>query len=242
MSLRLRTVLTTAVVFTLASSFARADQFYSVAGDDRYSIGAALDQTEIAYTGRERLSIVRQGRARRYVAEVTYTRSDAEGRAIVHARFVQDLESDGDLVDQTDDDPDFLTVLNQPFAVQLDPQTMGDLRRLHGEVPFKATSPLGGAQLRGYLRSAGSGMVGGTAAVGVRFEADGPMSGELPEHPGATLAGRMHLDGTAYYGEYDALLLALDATLTIDGSLRGDHDASIPVRITYRRTITPKHF
>jgi hypothetical protein len=231
MSLRARTVLWTAVVFALAWSFARADQLYSVTGDDR--------RADIAYAGTERLSIVRQGHMRRYVAVVTYTRSDEAGKAIVHARFVQELESNGDLVDRTDADPDFLTVLNQPFAVQLDPTTMGDLRRLRGEVPFKAVSPLGGAQLVGFLRSAGSGIVGGMAAVGVRFEADGPMSGSLPEHPGATLAGRMHVDGTAYYRSRDALLLALDATLTIDGSLRGDHDASIPVRITYHRKIAP---
>lgn len=233
----IRTVLTIAVTFALASTLARADQLYSVRGDDRYSIGSALDRTDIVYAGTERLRIAGSGKTRRYVAEVTYTRTDEAGKAIVHARFVQELDADGDFVDRSDDDPDFLTILNQPFAVQLDPTTMNDLRTLHGTVPFKAVSPLGGAQLTGVLRSAAAGRIDGVRAVGVRFEADGPMDGTLPQHPGAVLAGRMHIDGTAYYGEPGALLLSLDATLTIDGSLRGDNDSSIPVKITYRRLI-----
>jgi hypothetical protein len=234
-----RTVLTSAVIFALASTLARADQLYAVSGDDRYSIGPVADRTDIVYDGSERLTIVHAGDTRRYIAQVTYTRTDEAGKAIVHARFVQDLEPSGDFIDRTDDDPDFLTVLNQPFAVQLDPTTMNDLRHLHGSVPFKATSPLGGAQLQGYLRSAAAGMIAGTPAIGVHFQADGPMDGTLPQHPGAVLAGRMHIDGVAYYAASDALLISLDATLTIDGNLRDDQNA-IPVKITYRRTFTPK--
>lgn len=233
-----RTVLTTAAVFALAFTCARADQLYAVRGDDRYSIGSAANQTDIVYSGKEHLLVEHAGAARRYVADVTYTKSDEAGKAIVHARFVQDMEPNGDFVDRTDSDPDFLTVLNQPFAIQLDPTTMGDLAKLHGLVPFKATSPLGGAQLAGFLRSATSGMVGGIRAVGVRFQADGPMDGTLPEHPGAVLAGQMHIDGIAYYAASSALLVYLDATLTIDGSLRDEQNA-IPVKIVYRRTFTP---
>lgn len=234
----LRTVATTAVVFALALTAARADQLYTVRGDDRYSIGSAADSTSIAYSGSEHLRVGRAGAARRYVAEVTYTKTDEAGKAIVHARFVQDMEPNGDFVDRTDDDPDFLTVLNQPFAVQLDPTTMSDLAKLHGLVPFKAVSPLGGAQLAGFLRSATAGMVGGIPAIGVRFQADGPMDGTLPEHPGAVLAGRMHIDGVAYYAASSAILVSLDATLTIDGSLRDEQNA-IPVKIVYRRSFVP---
>jgi hypothetical protein len=234
----LRTVLATAVVFTLAAAIARADQMYSVRGDDRYSIGpAAQNRTDIVYAGTEDLTMARSGGARRYVAEVTYTRTDESGKAIVHAKFVQDLEPSGDFVDLTDEDPDFLTVLNQPFAVQLDPTTMDDLTKLHGSVPFKATSPLGGAQLQGFLRSTAAGIVGGERAIGVRFHADGPMDGTLPQHPDAILAGRMHIDGVAYYAAGNALLVYLDATLTIDGSLRDEQNA-IPVKIIYRRTFS----
>lgn len=238
MASHLRTVLSTALAFTLASTIARADQRYVVNGTDRYSIGNALDRSVIAYAGTERLHIVRDGKARRYVAQVSYTRSDEAGRAFVHAKFVQEMQADGSFVDIDDEDPDFLTILNQPFAVQLDPVTMSDLRKLHGAVPFRAVSPLGGAQLSGTLRSATPGLVGGEPSIGVRFQADGPMDGTLPQHPGAVLAGRMHIDGTAYYGVRSDLLLSLDATLTIDGDLRGD-DHAVPVKITYRRAIVP---
>jgi hypothetical protein len=238
MASRIRTVLSTALVFLLASGLARADQLYQVSGADRYSIGNALDNTDIIYTGSERLHVARRDGGRQYTAVVSYVRTDDAGKAAAHARFVQELEPDGEFVDKVDDDPDFLTILNQPFAIQLDPVTMADLRKLHGSVPFRATSPLGGAELHGTLRSATSGLVGGERSVGVRFRADGPMDGTLPEHPGAVLAGRMHIDGTAYYAIRTDLLVSLDATLTIDGALRGD-DHAVPVRITYRRTIAP---
>jgi hypothetical protein len=239
MPLLFRTVLTTALIFALAGTLARADQRYSVVGDDQYSVGAGADRTDIAYMGSEVLVVEHAGKTRRYIATVNYTRSDDAGKAILHARFVQEMEPDGSFVDKQDDDPDFLTVLNQPFAVQLDPTTLGDLQRLHGSVPFRAVSPLGGAQLRGYLRSAPAGLVGGKLAIGVRFQADGPMDGTLPDHPGAVLAGTMHIDGTAYYAAHGALLVSLDATLTIDGSLRSDR-AAVPVTITYRRAIAPQ--
>jgi len=44
------------------------------------------------------------------------------------------------------------------------------------------------------------------------------------------------MNGTAYYAEHAALLLALNATLTIEGTLR-DKGADIPVRIIYHRVI-----
>jgi hypothetical protein len=111
-----------------------------------------------------------------------------------------------------------------------------DLEHLHGMVPFEAASPLGGAQLTGYLRSARSGDIDGQHVVGVRFEAHGPMSGSLPEHPTAVLQGTMRMNGTAYYAANGALLMALDATLTIEGKLRSGSNA-VPVRIVYQRTI-----
>lgn len=228
-------VIAVALIASLTSR-ALAAQMYGVSGEDTYRVGTALSATHITYNGVERLETVPNGPERRYVANVSYTRSDESGKASVHARFVQVLERDGTFDDRTDDDPDFLTILNQPFAVQLDATTLRDLKHLHGSVPFKAASPLGGTQLSGYLRSAPPGKVAGLAVVGVRFEAEGPMSGTLPEHPGALLSGRMHMDGTAYYAAHGALLLALDATLTIDGKLEAENVA-VPVKIVYHRII-----
>jgi hypothetical protein len=236
---RIRIVATAAVIVALLTAVARADQLYAVSGQDRYRVGTTLGSTQVIYSGTERLMIEHRGATRRFVSQIRYTRSDQGGTAVVHARFVQDLKPDGTFVDRTDEDPDFLSVLNQPFAVQLDAMTLRGLEHLHGMVPFAAQSPFGGAELHGYLRSAPPGPVDGDPAVGVRFEADGPMNGTLPDHPGGTLEGTLHMDGTAYYAQRGALLLELDATLSINGKLRSG-TASIPVKITYRRTIEPR--
>jgi hypothetical protein len=227
------TALAAAVVLIGAASSVRAS--YAVTGEDTYRIGAGVPPTHISYEGTERLMANGTG-VRRYVADATYTRTDESGQASVRAHFVQQLGKDGNFVDLDDEDPDFLTVLNQPFAVQLDATTMHDLRGLHGHVPFQATSPLGGARLHGVLRSAPGGEIAGVPVVGVQFEASGAMTGTLPQRSDARLEGTIRMDGTAYYATGGALLLALDATLTIEGSLASDA-ASVPVRIVYHRTI-----
>jgi hypothetical protein len=236
MQFSLRVAFIAAALIPTLTLCARADQLYGVAGEDTYRVGKALEATHITYRGVERLGIASDSEGRRYVADVNYTRLDDSGKASVHGRFVQELLRDGTFEDRGDDDPDFLTILNQPFAVQLDATTLRDLERLHGMVPFKAASPLGGSRLSGFLSSAPRGKIQGHPVVGVRFKADGPMTGTLPEHPDALLSGTMHMDGTAYYAESGALLLALDATLTIEGKLQSSGD-SVPVRIVYHRAI-----
>jgi len=236
MHLPLRIAVVVAALILSLTLNARADQRYGVAGEDTYRIGRVLGETRITYRGVENLGIAADNQGRRYVANVAYTRIDEAGKATVHGTFVQELLRDGTFEDRNDEDPDFLTILNQPFAVQLDVTTLHDLEGMHGTVPFAAASPLGGARLQGFLRSAPPGKVCGRMVVGVRFEADGPMTGTLPQHPDALLSGTMHMDGTAYYAEQGALLLALDATLTIDGKLQSGKD-QVPVRIIYHRAI-----
>lgn len=236
MQFPLRVAVIAAALIPTLTLCALGDQTYGVAGEDTYRVGRTQDETHITYRGVEHLGIVSNDEGHRYVADVAYTRLDEGGKASVHGRFVQELLRDGTFEDRGDDDPDFLTILNQPFAVQLDAMTLHVLERLHGMVPFEAASPLGGSRLSGYLSSAPPGKVEGHAVVGVRFRADGPMTGTLPEHPDALLSGTMHMDGTAYYADTGALLLALDATLTIEGKLQSGHD-SVPVRIVYHRAI-----
>ncbi len=236
MQFPIRVAVVAAALIPSLTLHALADQVYGVAGEDTYRIGRVVSETHITYRGVEHLGVATDSHGRRYVADVTYTRVDDAGKASVRGKFEQELLGDGTFEDGTDEDPDFLTILNQPFAVQLDATTLRDLTRLHGMVPFQAASPLGGSRLSGYLRSAPPGMVSGHQVVGVRFEATGPMTGTLPEHPDALLSGNMHMDGTAYYAQHGALLLALDATLTIDGKLQSGHD-SVPVRIIYHRVI-----
>jgi len=149
---------------------------------------------------------------------------------------VQELLASGAFEDRFDDDPDFLTVLNQPFAVSLDAATLRDLRALHGSIPFDTASPITGATLHGSLRRGPSGTIAGEPAIGVRFEASGPMRGPLPDRPEISIDGAMTMDGIAYYSQNGALLVALQARLTIAGALHEARTAT-PVRIVYRRTI-----
>jgi len=232
-----RSIITITVALALATAgVARGDQSYDVSGNDTYQVGAGVAATSISYRGTQMLAVTGDGGARRFVAVANYTRSDQASKTTLHARFVQAMERDGSFDDENDQDPDFLTILNQPFAIQLDARTMRDLRALRGEVPFEATSPLGGARLTGMLRPAPAGSIHGQSVIGVRFSARGPMTGTLPLHADAQLAGTIRMNGTAYYASTRLLLLALDATLTIEGQLK-DKDSTVPVRIIYHRVI-----
>jgi hypothetical protein len=219
-----------------AMAMAQADQSYHVDGSDMYQIGGSDVRSEIAYSGSQRLSVRQAGKARRYVARAEYLRNDQGTHARVRASFESTILPDGEQLDGTNNDPDYLTVLNQPFAVQLDAATMHDLAHLTGAVPFDFPSPMTGAPLHGTLRHVGNSVLNGKSVVGVAFEARGPLHGTLPDHPDLVLAGQIHMNGTAYYTPADALLLALDATLSISGTVadKGRHD---PVEIVYKRSI-----
>jgi hypothetical protein len=218
------------------AAVALADQPYDVRGQDLYQVGTPPKTSRVSYDGDEMLTVEKHGPRKLFEAQARYVRRDADGKREATARFIQELVPGGTFEDRFDEDPDFLTILNQPFAIQLDNATMHDLLHLHVSVPFNATSPLGGAAvLRGYLRPGIGGEIAGRPAVAVRFEAQGPMSGSLPGGQG-TISGRMRMDGIAYYALDDALLLALDATLTIRARL-GDSTQAVPVQITYRRYI-----
>lgn len=240
MSPRLQNAVLIAAVVLMAASSAHT-QTYAVTGNDVFRIGATARTTSaVAYVGTQRLTIERDGSSRRYTADALYHRTGDSGEAAIHARFVQELARDGNFQDRSDDDPDFLTILNQPFAVQLDAKTISDLRALHRGVPFQAQSPFGGSILHGFLRPRPAGRIGGTQAVGVGFEADGPMSGPMPQHPDAAITGDIRMDGTAYYSSGSALLLALDATITITGNLSQGSE-EVPVKIVYKRWIRANH-
>lgn len=237
---RAKAALLTAAVFFATTAFAAADQEYAVSGDDVYRIGSATTVARITYEGSEHLSVERAGNGKiRFTALARYTRNGDDGKANVQARFVQEMTPRGTFEDEVDEDPDFLTVLNQPFAIQLDANTLRDLRTLHHKVPFEASSPLGGdAVLRGFLRPAPAGKIDGVPVVAVKFEAEGVMTGAIPTHAStARMSGQMRMEGTAYYSAASALLLALDATLTIVAQLDQDAQSRIPVHIVYRREI-----
>lgn len=212
---------------------------YDLVGEDRYRIVATATVSTVTYNGIERMTVTRDGRGRRFDVRVAYVRQSTGDRSNEKARFVGDLFPDGSFESRMDNDPDFLTLINQPFAVQLDGATLRDLEELHGSVPFAAGSPIaGGTELRGFLRHGIDGSIDGLPTVAVHFTATGPMSGTLPGSTQTALGGTMTLDGTAYYSVAGGLLLGLRATLTIDARIRQSHaNTSVPVQIVYRRWI-----
>jgi hypothetical protein len=144
----------------------------------------------------------------------------------------------GTVFDESDDDPDYLAVLNQPFSIQLDAPTMRDLHAVSQAVPFDFPSPMTGAVLHGSLRRLTDASFGGMRVLGIAFTARGPLHGTLPDRPNLQLSGSIAMTGTAYYAYANALLLALDATLVIDGKLAGVA-ADEGVTIVYQRRIRP---
>lgn len=214
-----------------------ADQRYVLTGNDLYRIGADNLRSSISYSGAQQLTVRQDGAQKRFTAQAHYVRADSAGKVPAQATFVQVMTADGELRDKTDLDPDYLTVLNQPFAVQLDAATFHDLLRVRGRIPFAFPAPMIGGTLRGYLERGLVSRVSGRSALAVNFDASGPMTGPLPDHSQMSIVGKMRMRGTAYYATRgDALLLALKETLTISGILN-NRDSSAPVTIVYRRLI-----
>ena len=233
-------VLFAALVWELGATARAGEQTYTVAGRDSFSIGENDISSEVSYAGSQRLTFVRHGRTMRYRTHVTYTRDDGTAATNAVGDYLADVLPSGQTLEAADHDPDYLSVLNQPFAAQLDPSTIADLRTLRGSVPFDFPSPFtGGASLHGYLQHVPSGMVGPRRSIGVRFEAAGAMRGALPDRPGLTLQGTIAMKGTAFYDARTALLLALDTTVTISGNVsnRANKD---PVTITFARSMRAK--
>jgi hypothetical protein len=94
-----------------------------------------------------------------------------------------------------------------------------------------------GGTLHGYLERGATGRLGSRPVLAVRFDANGPMVGPLPDHVQMSITGTMRMRGTAYYAlRGEPLLLALDETLSIAGTLR-DRAQISPVKIVYQRSI-----
>lgn len=218
------------------AAVARADQAYAVEGRDSFRAGNGEMRSETVYRGVQQLTIRRNGKRTTYDARVEYERDGDGVKQRERASFTSTLLPSGEQKDGPANDPDYLTVLNQPFAVQLDAPTLRDLRHVTRAVPFDFPSPMTGATLHGTLRRLPDAMVRGTRAMGIAFEAKGPLQGALPERPAMQLAGTITMKGKAYYAYASALLLSLDATLSIDGNI-DDNARRAPVSIVYARSI-----
>lgn len=224
------------VSVTITVTEARADQAYTVSGRDVFRIGSGEVQSQTLYHGTQTLSVVRADDGTHYTAKVDYDKDGDSGKQHESASFSSTLLPSGEQRDGAASDPDYLTVLNQPFAVQLDAATMRDLAHVKRPVPFDFPSPMTGAPLRGTLRRVPDGMLGPQRVMGIAFEASGPLHGALPDRPTMALAGAIKMKGTAYYSYDSWLLLALDATLSIEGTIE-DTSRHQPVSIVYSRSI-----
>lgn len=223
-------------VATVTAAAARESEDYTVDGRDVFTVGNGHVHSETVYHGIQQLSIRHDGRSTIYVAHVEYEKRGDGGTQHERASYTTTLLPSGEQRDGPSRDPDYLTVLNQPFSVQLDTPTMRDLAHVKRPVPFEFPSPMTGAPLQGTLRRLPDGTIDGARVMGIAFAAAGPLHGALPDRPGLALAGSITMKGTAYYAYGSALLFALDATLSIAGTL-DDAAQKAPVSIVYARSI-----
>ena len=221
-----------------AAAAARADQLYTVDGSDVFTIGNGEVKSKTTYHGVQQLTIQQNAGATTYTAHVEYEKRGARNGNPLHADYATTVSPSGQQQDGPGHDPDYLSILNQPFAVQLDGPTMRDLAHVTRPVPFDFPSPITGAPLRGTLRRLPDAQINGARVMGIAFEAQGPLHGALPDRPAMALAGAITMRGTAFYAYDNALLLALDATLSIEGNI-DDAARKAPVSIVYSRTIRP---
>ncbi len=227
-------------VVSAAPTAADTTQTYMIDGSDAFRIAGRQLQSLVTYTGIEHLSFQPAVHGTIFNATVTYAKNDGTGTTHERAAFAMRMLPSGEIRDERDNDPDYLTILNQPFSVQLDALTMRDLHGLAQAIPFDFPSPMTGAPLHGTLRRRTDGTLNGVRVLGIAFSASGPLSGTLPDRPSLALTGNITMMGTAYYAYADALLLALDATLLIEGKVDGGaQTGNDVVTITYKRSIRP---
>ena len=118
-------------------------------------------------------------------------RGDARDRRSYARRFLPTARSSR----RSDDDPDYLTILNQPFSVAARRADAARPAQLGGAVPFDFPSPMTGAPLHGSLRRLPDGTLGGKRVLGIAFVAHGPLNGALPDRPETALSGTITMNG-----------------------------------------------
>jgi hypothetical protein len=222
-----------AVFCTMTPAF--ADQVYSVDGKDSFTVGARDLRGDVVYSGKETLTSTRGNDGTRYVVTVQYSRGETGNHVQAHASFVTTVKASGAQEDEVNGDPDYVSILNQPFSIELDLPTMRDVARIAAPAPFSFNLPITGVPLTGTIRSGGDAYVAGERTLAILFDAEGPVHGMIG-NAGVSLDGRIRMRGIAYYAYDSAVLRALDTRLTISGTLLGDPERK-PVTIVYHRAI-----
>ncbi len=217
-----------------AAEQALADETYRVWGSDRFQTPSGELRAEISYRGRGSLSIRRERSMTIYHTRAEYERVDQGAHARAIATFGSEATPDGELRDLEANDPDFVTVLNQPFNVELDPRTLRDLDAVAAPIPFHFPSPIDGTSLEGTLQRENRARTG-PAIIGVLFHVAGPMRSRAGERSPAPLDGRITVDGSARYFKASGLLRDLDATVTISGRIASGESAGVIA--VYKRSL-----
>jgi hypothetical protein len=216
---------------------ASADLLYDLNGSDTLALGRAPISSSISYAGSELLSITHtQRNAKKVVVDANYRVSDGKSIIPATAHAEQILDEANSANAPVVEDPAYLTLLTQPFTVQIDLETLRQLQAMKSPMPFASVSPLTGSQLTGSLTKGPDSVVAGQAVVMLRFRSDGPLRGTLPNTEATYLSGTVHMEGSACYRESDGLLLSIETLLQIAGHV-GDTATGPPVSVIYRRSI-----
>ncbi|MHB8177005.1 MAG: hypothetical protein ACYDA5_07085 [Vulcanimicrobiaceae bacterium] len=208
---------------------------YTISGSDIFTVGRQPAE-RVTYRGTQRLRITQVDRTIRFEATARYVRNDGAGDIPGTARFVQLLLPGDNFADRSNHDPEDLTILNQPFSIQLDRATLAQLYALKGSAPFALASPMAGGTLHGTLTRGSVARLAGQRVLEVTFAATGRMHGPLPSHPSMDIDGRMQMHGTADYALWGGWLVAFSARLNIAGAI-ADLDHAVPVKIVYHRSM-----
>jgi hypothetical protein len=219
-------------------STASAAEDYHVMGRDELAILGTSVESHTTYNGTGRLVVtVLPHDVRQYSAETHFSVENPDGAGTATASAQLTVVSADDQRISAANDPAYLTVITQPFAVALDVKTLQDLTSLRTPVPFHFLSGMTGGDLHGLLEYRGSSKIDGFETASITFDAAGPFASTLPGEPKVPLAGQIHMTGHAFYRKSDALLMKLATTLVSTGTVGGGPEA-LHVRVTYERELT----
>lgn len=136
--------------------------------------------------------------------------------------------------DKSENDPDTLSVANQPLPAVLRNDEVRALNALAGRTALDLPSSFTETSLAGFLEPVTPRATGDL--IGLRFMATAESSGPLPNYPNVVVDGVLTMQGTAYYARSSGVLERIESRLTFDGHIRGE-DATVPVHVSYERNI-----
>lgn len=207
---------------------------YAMSGSDQYEVGSY--HTSTTFRGEQALTVTQRGGEKTFAVSVRYVRINGSDKHAATAAFAQREAGGGAVVDFSDQDPDYVSILSQPLSIELSSSDVATLASLRERVPMEFPSKIGEGELTGYFAPAAPAQ--GGDLVGVHFAARGKMAGPLPGHEEAFATGIVSLKGTAFYSVRSGRLVAIESSIRLDGNLEA-HGDLIPVHIAFERCLVP---